>query len=103
MSRKGRRLARAGLLAVFLAAAFFCGQPETFRALTAVPTPVPFATPVPTPAPMRPASGETPVWLSPSGSRYHKTAGCNGMKAPRETTLEQAEAAGSTPCQRCWK
>ena len=100
MSRKGRRLARAGLLAVFLAAAFFCGRPDAFRALTAVPTPIPFVTPVPTPAP---APGETHVWVSPSGARYHQSSACSGIQTARETTLEQAEADGYTPCQRCWK
>ena len=103
MSRKGRRLARAGLLAVFLTAAFFCGRPDAFRALTAVPTPIPFATPVPTSAPARPAPGETHVWVFPFGARYHQSSACSGIQTAHETTLEQAEADGYTPCQRCWK
>ena len=103
MSRKGRRRARAGLLVAFLTAAFFCGRPEAFRALTAAPSPAAFATPLPTPAPPRPAPGETRAWISSSGKRYHQTADCSGMRSAQETTIAQAEAAGYAPCQRCWK
>lgn len=41
------------------------------------------------------------VWVPESGSRYHKTEGCSGMKNAKETTIAQAISDGFTACKRC--
>lgn len=56
-------------------------------------------TPAPTP---RTAGTETlSVWVSPSGTRYHLTAACSGMKAARELVLANALIEGYTACKVC--
>jgi hypothetical protein len=52
----------------------------------------------PTDTPSQPSG----VYRTPSGKRYHFDAQCGG-KNSYETTLEQAKAAGLTPCQKCAK
>ena len=41
------------------------------------------------------------VWIPKSGSKYHSTPDCSGMKNPTQITLEQAIARGYAPCKRC--
>lgn len=41
------------------------------------------------------------VWIPVSGSRYHKTDTCSGMKEAKEVSIEQAKMDGFTPCKRC--
>lgn len=41
------------------------------------------------------------VWIPASGSRYHKTDACSGMKDAREVPVAQAVESGLTPCKRC--
>jgi len=45
--------------------------------------------------------GEIHVWIPQSGTRYHKTAECSGMKDPIEVSLREAKEQGFTPCKRC--
>lgn len=40
------------------------------------------------------------VYVTPTGKRYHFIKSCGG-KNSQETTLEQAENTGKTPCQKC--
>lgn len=47
------------------------------------------------------ASG-TMVWITAKGKRYHRSSSCSNMKNPYAVTLEQAQASGRTPCQKCW-
>lgn len=42
------------------------------------------------------------VWIPQSGSKYHSTSSCSGMKDPRQVTLTQAQSRGYTPCKRCY-
>lgn len=42
------------------------------------------------------------VWIPQSGSKYHRTADCSGMKNPKQVTLSEAQAQGYTPCKRCY-
>ncbi len=43
------------------------------------------------------------VWVSKHGmTHYHSYPLCGGMKSPMEITLEEANAAGLTPCKHCW-
>lgn len=54
-----------------------------------------------------PGGGETitrgsGVWIPKSGSKYHSTPTCSGMKAPTQVTKEEAERRGYTPCKRCY-
>lgn len=42
------------------------------------------------------------VWLSRTGSKYHSKASCSNMKNPIRSTLEDAVAAGRTPCSKCY-
>lgn len=41
------------------------------------------------------------VWVPNSGSRYHLTSDCSGMKNATEVSLDEAKADGFTPCKRC--
>lgn len=41
------------------------------------------------------------VWLSRTGSKYHRDPGCGNMKAPIESTLDEAISKGKTPCSKC--
>lgn len=84
--------------------------------LAATATPVVTASPQPTaaaeaplpteaalPAAGMPAGASEPVmvWIPNSGSRYHLTATCSGMKDAREVALAEAREEGFTPCKRC--
>ncbi len=41
------------------------------------------------------------VWVSQSGSKYHSTPSCSGMKSPSQLSLADAQSRGYTPCKRC--
>lgn len=45
-------------------------------------------------------SGGT-VWIPQSGSKYHSTPSCSGMKNPRQVSLSEAQSKGYTACKRC--
>lgn len=55
----------------------------------------------PSPTPAQSAAGNV-VWVSQSGTKYHSTPSCSGMKNPKELTLSQAQSKGYTPCKRCY-
>lgn len=42
------------------------------------------------------------VWIPKTGSRYHSTPTCSGMKDPTQVTKEEAQRRGYTPCKRCY-
>lgn len=42
------------------------------------------------------------VWISESGSRYHRKPSCSNMKTPKEIDKGEAERIGYTPCKRCY-
>lgn len=42
------------------------------------------------------------VWVSKSGSKYHRDPSCSGMKSPSKLTKSEAESKGYTPCKRCY-
>ncbi len=46
------------------------------------------------------AADVSTVYRTPSGKRYHYDADCGGENA-YEVSLEDAEAAGLTPCKKC--
>lgn len=53
-----------------------------------------------------PGGGETTtrgsgVWIPKSGTKYHSTPTCSGMKDPTQVAKEEAERRGYTPCKRC--
>lgn len=52
----------------------------------------------PAPAPSQPV--ERTVYITQTGSRYHYDSSCNGGTY-YESTLEEAQALGLTPCQKC--
>lgn len=45
---------------------------------------------------------DSTVWVSKSGSKYHKDPSCSGMKSPSKLTKSEAESKGYTPCKRCY-
>lgn len=90
---------------------------------TPQPTEVATATPAPTPAPTAvPETGNTSqtssgttaagtsdyqpgmVYIASSGNgkKYHRIPSCSDMDGATAVTVEQAEAAGYTPCKRCY-
>lgn len=44
---------------------------------------------------------EKTVWCSRSGSKYHYSSTCSGMKNPIAMTLQQAVDSGKQPCSKC--
>ena len=54
-------------------------------------------TPEPTPAPTAPAV----VYITQSGSKYHRSPVCSSMKEAEEVSFTQALEAGYEPCGRC--
>lgn len=54
-----------------------------------------------TDAPPTKADAAFAVFIPSSGSRYHMTATCSGMKSATEVTLKEATLQGLTPCARC--
>lgn len=42
------------------------------------------------------------VWIPKSGTKYHKTSTCSGMRNPSQVTKEYAESMGYTPCSKCY-
>lgn len=42
------------------------------------------------------------VWIPQSGSKYHRTASCSGMKNPSEVSKSQAISWGYEPCKKCY-
>lgn len=41
------------------------------------------------------------VWIPQSGSKYHSTPSCSGMKDPTQVSLSEAQSRGYTACKRC--
>ena len=87
--------------------------PEITPAPTSAPTPTPEPTPTPTPAPTpaptaapvaAPAAAEpqtVTVYVTNSGTKYHR-AGCSHLKSSKiEMDKDAAIAAGYTPCKTC--
>lgn len=81
-------------------------EPQATPTLTAAPTPTPAPTPVPTaaaPAPA-PAAAEPQtetVYVTNSGTKYHR-AGCSHLKSSKiEMDKDAAIAAGYTACKSC--
>lgn len=42
------------------------------------------------------------VWVSKTGSKYHKKSSCSNMKNPSKVSLETAKSRGLTKCKICW-
>lgn len=42
------------------------------------------------------------VWIPQSGSKYHSTSSCSGMKNPKQVSLSEAQSKGYTACKRCY-
>lgn len=66
----------------------------------------PTQTPVPTVVPtINPTSNPISiyVWIPATGSKYHSTSTCSGMKNPKLVTVSQAISSGYTACKKCYK
>lgn len=54
----------------------------------------------PTVSKSQPSSGGT-VWVSRTGSKYHRSSSCSNMKSPSAMTESEAISAGYEPCKKC--
>lgn len=45
---------------------------------------------------------ETYVYISASGSKYHKKSNCSNMKSATKITLKTAKQRGYQPCSKCY-
>ena len=43
------------------------------------------------------------VYVSKTGSKYHKDASCGTMKDPLQMTVQEAGAGGRKPCSKCYR
>lgn len=47
---------------------------------------------------------ESSVWIpNKGGTKYHKKSSCSNMDNPSNVSLDDAKAAGFTPCKKCYK
>lgn len=42
------------------------------------------------------------VWIPRTGSKYHRTPSCSGMRSPTQVSLADAVDMGYEPCKRCY-
>lgn len=49
-----------------------------------------------------PDAGALMVWVSKTGTKYHKDSTCCNMKNPVMMSIDAAEAIGLTKCKKCW-
>lgn len=42
------------------------------------------------------------VWIPSTGSKYHRSASCSGMRNPRQVSLSQAVSMGYDACKKCY-
>lgn len=68
---------------------------------TPSPKPTPAPTPKPTPKPVQQQTQSETVYITRTGSKYHK-AGCSYLKSCIPISKRDAIAAGYTPCSRCY-
>lgn len=68
---------------------------------TATPKPTPAPTPKPTPQPVQQQTQSETVYITRTGSKYHR-AGCSYLKSSIPISKSDAIAAGYTPCSRCY-
>lgn len=54
------------------------------------------------PAPTAKPDTTVMVWVSRTGSKYHKDEDCSNMKNPAHIPLTEAEALGRDPCKKCY-
>lgn len=74
-------------------------EPQATPTPTPAPTPAPTAAPAPAPAAAEPQT--VTVYVTNSGTKYHR-AGCSHLKSSKiEMDKDAAIAAGYTPCKTC--
>ena len=76
------------------------------------PAVVPAPVPVPTPAPAESSSAaetieepepqEAMVWVTATGSKYHRRPNCGNTKSSSQVPISRAIAMGLEPCKRCY-
>lgn len=42
------------------------------------------------------------VWISESGTKYHKKSSCSNIESPKEVNKSEAEKMGYTQCKKCY-
>jgi hypothetical protein len=48
------------------------------------------------------ASNTATVWIPQSGSKYHSSSSCSGMKNPQQVSIDDAISMGYTACKKCY-
>ena len=48
------------------------------------------------------SSSNDMVWISSSGTKYHRRSNCSNMKNPWQVTLQDAINQGRSPCKKCY-
>lgn len=48
-----------------------------------------------------PSTNAEMVWISKTGSKYHRKKDCSNMEAPTPISKEEAENCGYDPCKKC--
>lgn len=82
---------------------FDCAESDPSSETSDSPAPSASDTTTPSPQPVEQHENKTDyVWIpQDGGSKYHRNAGCSGMKNPKQVTRQEAESLGFTPCKRC--
>lgn len=75
--------------------------PEPTATPTPTPRPTPAPTPRPTPKPVQQQTQSETVYITRTGSKYHR-AGCSYLKSCIPISKKDAIAAGYTACSRCY-
>ena len=76
-------------------------NPSALASASPTPSPTPAPTPSPTPAPTFQPIGRVTVYSVENGTYYHMNDTCRNMEGGIPGTLEDAVAAGLSPCSRC--
>ena len=76
-------------------------NPSALVSASPTPSPTPAPTPSPTPAPTLQPIGRVTVYSVENGTYYHMNDTCRNMEGGIPGTLEDAVAAGLSPCSRC--
>ena len=76
-------------------------NPSALASASPTPSPTPAPTPSPTPAPTLQPIGRVTVYSVENGTYYHMNDTCRNMEGGIPGTLEDAVAAGLSPCSRC--
>lgn len=59
--------------------------------------------PAPSVTPDQPSTIPDKVWITSTGTKYHRTSTCSNMENPVQVSISYAQSKGYGPCKKCFK